>query len=200
MAGKIIVGVDEAGRGPLAGPVYAACVILDPSKKIDGLNDSKKLTHKKREELYDKIIKNSFAYGIGYATHDEIDTINILNATILAAKRGLENIRTSSEHGINHFNTDHSDRYILNDGNIYFFKGIYPGEAVVKGDTKIEEIMAASILAKVSRDRFMLEASKDYPEYGFEKHKGYPTQSHYEAIRKYGASPIHRLTFKGVKQ
>ncbi len=187
MKEKIIVGVDEAGRGPLAGPVYAACVILNPLVPIHGLNDSKKLSEKKRETLYDIIIENSLGYGIGSASNEEIDEINILNATILAAKRSLEQIRINFD-------------YIINDGNIYFFKGIFPGEAVIKGDTIHPEIMAASILAKVTRDRFMLDAAKVYPEYGFEKHKGYPTQSHYEAVRKYGATPIHRVTFKGVKQ
>ncbi|HOJ65201.1 MAG TPA: ribonuclease HII [Spirochaetota bacterium] len=182
---KIVVGIDEAGRGPLAGRVYAAAVILNPEKKISYLNDSKKIDHKTRLKLYDEIIKKSLSYGIGYASPEEIDKLNILNATFLAMERALYNITINFD-------------YIVVDGNIFPFKDRYKGEAIVKGDTKISEIMAASILAKVERDLYMIEMSKLYPQYNFEKHKGYPTKEHFELIKKFGASPIHRKSFKGV--
>ncbi len=183
-ADMIIVGVDEAGRGPLAGRVYAAAVILDPTKKIDGLNDSKKLSEKQREALYYEIKERS-VFGISFATNEEIDKINILNATFLAMRRALEQIKTKFDH-------------IYVDGNIYPFKE-FKGEAVVKGDSKIEAIMAASILAKVERDNHMLEMDKLYPEYQFFKHKGYPTKLHVELLNKHGHSPIHRKSFKYKK-
>jgi len=184
---KIILGIDEAGRGPLAGRVYASSVILDPDKKIKGLNDSKKISEKKRIELYHEIKEKSLAYGIDFATHEEIDQINILQATFLAMKRSLEKIKIG-------FN------FVLIDGNQYPFKNIYPGEAVVKGDSKVEEIMAASILAKVERDFYMEEMHKRFPKYQFDKHKGYPTKLHFELIKIHGVSEIHRKTFKGVKE
>lgn len=184
---EIIVGIDEAGRGPLAGRVYAASVILNPDKKIKGLNDSKKLSCSKREELYKIIKSEAIAYSVNYATESEIDKLNILQATFLAMKRSLENIKSL-------FN------YVLIDGNIYPFKNMYKGEAIIKGDTKIEQIMAASILAKVERDNYMNELDQLYPQYQFAKHKGYPTKLHRELIKKFGVSEIHRKTFKGVKE
>ena len=177
----IIVGVDEAGRGPLVGRVYAGAVILDDNKKIVGLNDSKKIPHLKREALYDEI-KEKATFGIGYATNEEIDKINILNATFLAMRRAIDAIKIKFD-------------YVYVDGNIYPFKDL-KGEAIIKGDSKIESIMAASILAKVERDRYMMEMDKLYPEYQFSKHKGYPTKLHIELINKYGFSPIHRKSFK----
>ncbi len=183
--GKIIVGIDEAGRGPLAGRVYAAAVILNPEKKIENLNDSKKLNHSTRLKLFDEIIKNSLSYGIAFASPEEIEEINILQATFLAMRRALSQITIKFD-------------YILIDGNIFPFKNEYPGEAIIKGDTKIPEIMAASILAKVSRDLYMIEMSKQFPQYNFEKNKGYPTKEHLELIKKFGYSPIHRKNFKGV--
>jgi len=184
---KIIVGVDEAGRGPLAGRVYAAAVILNPDKKIKLLNDSKKISVSLRENLYNEIIDKSIAFGVSYATHEEIDDLNILQATFLAMNRALDKIKSN-------FN------YVLVDGNIYPFGLKYNGEAVIKGDTKIHEIMAASILAKVERDRYMHKMDKLYPDYHFYKHKGYPTKLHRELIKKYGPSIIHRKTFKGVRE
>jgi RNase HII (EC 3.1.26.4) len=182
---KIIVGIDEAGRGPLAGRVYAAAVILNPEKNIENLNDSKKLDHNTRLKLFDQIIKNCISYGIAFAEPEEIDRLNILQATFLAMERALIKINCKFD-------------YVLVDGNIFPFKNRYYGEAIIKGDTKIKEIMAASILAKVERDLYMIEMSKLFPQYNFEKHKGYPTKEHFELIKKFGISPIHRKTFKGV--
>ncbi len=184
---KIIVGIDEAGRGPLAGRVYAAAVILNPQKKILNLNDSKKLNCHQREKLYNEIMINSLAFGIDYATTEEIEKFNILNATFLAMERALNKIRNKFD-------------LILVDGNIYPFNQKITGKAIIKGDTIIPEIMAASILAKVERDNYMFEMDKLYPVYLFSKHKGYPTKLHRELIQKYGPSPIHRKTFKGVKE
>jgi ribonuclease HII len=184
---KIIIGIDEAGRGPLAGSVYAASVILNPEKKITGLNDSKKLSPSKRFELYKEIKEKALDYGIAFATYEEIDQINILQATFLAMRRSLEKIKSD-------FN------YILVDGNQFPFSKTHQGEAIIKGDSKIEEIMAASILAKVERDLYMEQMHLQYPEYQFDKHKGYPTALHFELIKKYGPCPIHRKTFRGVKE
>ena len=184
---EIIVGIDEAGRAPLAGRIYAAAVILKPESSIIGLNDSKKIPQKTRELLYNEIIKKSLAYGIGFAETDEIESINILQATFLAMKRALEKI-------------DHNFHKVLVDGNIYPFKNDYHGEAIIKGDTKIPEIMAASILAKVDRDNYMFDMDRLYPDYQFAKHKGYPTKLHRDLIKKHGPSPIHRRSFKGVKE
>ena len=178
---KIICGIDEAGRGPLAGPVYAAAVILPMGLEINGLNDSKKLSEKKREQLFDVICEKAIAYSIGIATEQEIDDINILNATFLAMRRAVNGLAIKPD-------------YALIDGNQHPGLSI-PDETVVKGDGKSMSIAAASILAKVSRDRFMLELSKKYPEYCFEKHKGYGTKLHYEMIEKYGVAPIHRRSF-----
>jgi ribonuclease HII len=184
---KIIVGIDEAGRGPLAGRVYAAAVILNPQKKILNLQDSKKINCHQREKLYNEIINNSIAYGIDYATIEEIENLNILNATFLAMQRALNNIKNKFD-------------IILVDGNIYPFDQKTTGKAIIKGDSIIPEIMAASILAKVERDNYMIEMDKIYPNYLFSKHKGYPTKLHRELILKFGPSPIHRKTFKGVKE
>lgn len=187
MEDRIVVGIDEAGRGPLAGRVYAACVVLDKNKKVTGLNDSKKLSETRRNFLYHEIKDKALGYGISYAEADEIDNINILQATFLAMRRALGQLKVN-------FN------YIMVDGNIYPFKDLYDGEAVIKGDSKIEEIMAASILAKVERDSYMYDISKLYPHYHFDKHKGYPTKLHSEMIQKYGILPFHRKTFCKVRE
>ncbi|MBO5333175.1 MAG: ribonuclease HII [Clostridia bacterium] len=179
---KVVCGIDEAGRGPLAGPVHAAAVILPIGLEIEGLNDSKKLTEKKREQLFEVICEKAIDYSIGIATEKEIDEINILNATFLAMHRAVEGLKIKPD-------------YALIDGNQYPKIPFVTEETVVKGDAKSMTIAAASILAKVSRDRFMLEKAKEYPEYCFEKHKGYGTKVHYEAIKEFGPSPIHRMTF-----
>ena len=180
---KAICGIDEAGRGPLAGPVYAAAVILPPDCEIEGLNDSKKLTEKKREALFDVIIEKALAYGIGTASEKEIDEINILNATFLAMKRAVEALEIKPD-------------LALIDGNQKPKIGSDITEVtVVKGDAKSMSIAAASVLAKVSRDRYMLEMAEKYPQYEFEKHKGYGTKLHYEKIAEYGISDIHRRSF-----
>jgi len=176
-----VCGIDEAGRGPLAGPVYAAAVLLPEGLVIEGLNDSKKLSEKKREALFDVICENALAWGIGFADEKEIDDINILQATYLAMRRAYENMQQKCD-------------YVLVDGNRMPPMPV-PGETIVKGDAKSPSIAAASILAKVSRDRVMLEYAKQYPEYQFEKHKGYGTKVHTEALLQYGPSPIHRKTF-----
>lgn len=183
---RIIAGVDEAGRGPLAGRVYAAAVVLG-EVKIEGLNDSKKLNEVKREYLYEKIIEKSISYCIAYASPEEIDKYNILQATFIAMNRALDGLNPESYN------------YVMVDGNKFPF-GDKPGEPVVKGDSKIEEIMAASILAKVARDRYMTEMDGEYPQYKFIQHKGYPTKLHLELISQHGVSEIHRKTFKGVKE
>lgn len=177
----VICGVDEAGRGPLAGPVYAAAVILPPHLDIPGLNDSKKLTDKRRRELMPIIKEQAIAYGIGVATEKEIDEINILQATFLAMERAIVQL-------------DGKANFALIDGNREKDFGL-PVMTVVKGDSRSANIAAASILAKVSRDDYMDEMAKQYPEYGFEIHKGYGTKAHYEALRTYGHCPIHRVTF-----
>lgn len=178
---KIICGVDEAGRGPLAGPVYAAAVILPKGYVIDGVNDSKKLSEKKRDMLFDKIIEECVCYGIGIADEKEIDEINILQATFLAMKRAVDALEIKPD-------------IALIDGNKKPGLDIAEWD-IVKGDGKSANIAAASIIAKVSRDRYMLQMAEKYPEYQFEKHKGYGTKLHYEMIEKYGISPIHRKTF-----
>ena len=178
---SLICGVDEAGRGPLAGPVCAAAVILPRGLEIDGLNDSKKLTEKKREALYDPIREKAIAYGIAFATVEEIEELNILNATFLAMNRAIEQLNPVPE-------------LALIDGNRS--TGIrFPSRCVVKGDARCADIAAASVLAKVTRDRYMLEMAGKYPEYHFEQHKGYGTKLHYDALREYGPSPIHRMSF-----
>ena len=181
MGYEYVCGVDEAGRGPLAGPVYAAAVILPPSCDIPGLDDSKKLSEKKREILFDIIKEKAISYSIAFATEKEIDEMNILSATFLAMKRAVEGLSIPAS-------------YALIDGNRMPPLGI-PGETIIKGDALSPSIAAASILAKVSRDRIMKEIDLLYPEYEFAKHKGYGTALHYEMIKKYGISPVHRLTF-----
>lgn len=176
-----ICGVDEAGRGPLAGPVCAAAVILPRDLEIEGLNDSKKLTEKRREALYDIIVKEAVAYGIAFATEQEIDEINILQATFLAMRRAIGQLSVRPD-------------MLLVDGNREPESDI-PVKTIVKGDSLSANIAAASILAKVTRDRFMLEQDRLYPEYGFALHKGYGTKAHYAALTERGACPIHRRTF-----
>ena len=178
---KVVCGIDEAGRGPLAGPVFAAAVILPENYSHPVLNDSKKLSEKKRDAVYDDIIKDALSYSVGIATEEEIDEINILNATFLAMKRAVEGLNIKPDFA-----------YI--DGNQYPKTGVKE-ETIVKGDGKCISVAAASIIAKVSRDRFMLEIDKQYPEYQFSKHKGYGTKLHYEMIEKYGVSKVHRRSF-----
>ena len=178
---QTICGVDEAGAGPLAGRVYAAAVILSRGWDAHYLNDSKKVTEKRREGLYERIIREAESYAIAWADEKEIDEINILNARMLAMERAIQAL-------------DRTPDLALIDGNRS--TGITcPNETVVKGDARSASIAAASILAKVARDRYMLEQAERYPQYAFEKHKGYPTKLHYERLREYGPSPIHRLTF-----
>ncbi|MDY3225135.1 MAG: ribonuclease HII [Candidatus Faecousia sp.] len=176
-----ICGVDEAGRGPLAGPVCAAAVILPEHLQIPGLTDSKKLTDKKRRELFPLIQEQAVAFGIGLASEAEIDEINILQATFLAMRRALEQLSIRPD-------------LVLIDGNRETDFGL-PVKTVVKGDSLSANIAAASILAKVTRDNLMLEQAKQYPQYGFEIHKGYGTKAHYDALRQYGPCPIHRRSF-----
>ncbi len=178
---KTICGVDEAGRGPLAGPVCAAAVILPPNIEIPGLNDSKKLTDKRRRELFPIIKEQAVAYGIGLASHEEIDEINILQATYLAMERALAQLSVKPE-------------LALIDGDRAKDFGL-PAETIVKGDSRSASIAAASILAKVTRDDLMLAAAEEYPQYGFDIHKGYGTKAHYEALAAHGPCPIHRMTF-----
>ena len=178
---QVICGVDEAGRGPLAGPVCAAAVILPAGLVIPGLDDSKKLSDKRRRELFPIIQENALAYGIAFATHEEIDRINILQATFLAMERALAQLKIKPD-------------LALIDGNRQKDFGINV-ETVVKGDSRSANIAAASVLAKVTRDNYMEEMAKAYPGYGFEIHKGYGTKAHYEALRNLGPSPIHRMTF-----
>ena len=176
-----ICGVDEAGRGPLAGPVCAAAVILPRGLEIEGLNDSKKLSEKKREKLYDEITAQALSYGIAFASVEEIEKYNILEATFLAMNRAIAQLSPRPA-------------LALIDGNRD--KGIcVSARCIIGGDGKCADIAAASILAKVTRDRYMLQMAERYPRYGFEKHKGYGTAAHYAAIRAYGPSPIHRMSF-----
>ena len=176
-----VCGVDEAGRGPLAGPVCAAAVLLPPGLEIAGLNDSKKLSGAKRERLYDEITQKALSYGIAFASVEEIETLNILGATYLAMNRAIAQL-------------DPPPALALIDGNRN--AGIeYASRCVIGGDAKCASIAAASILAKVTRDRYMLEMAERFPEYGFAQHKGYGTQAHYDALRRYGPCPIHRPSF-----
>ena len=177
----LLCGVDEAGRGPLAGPVCAAAVMLPRGHVIEGLNDSKKLTEKRREELYDVIRIESISFGIAFASVEEIETLNILGATFVAMNRAIAQLSPAPE-------------LALIDGNRT--KDIeVPARCVVKGDARCADIAAASVLAKVTRDRYMLEMAAQYPQYHFERHKGYGTKQHYDALLKYGPSPIHRMSF-----
>lgn len=177
----VICGVDEAGRGPLAGPVYAAAVILPRDLEIPGLTDSKKLSDKKRRELFPIIQEQAVAFGIGVASEKEIDEINILQATFLAMKRALEKLSVRPD-------------LALIDGNRETDFGV-PAKTVVKGDSLSASIAAASILAKVSRDDYMMELAQKYPQYGFDIHKGYGTKAHYQALREFGPSEVHRVAF-----
>ena len=176
-----ICGVDEAGRGPLCGPVVAAAVILPLGEEIDGLNDSKKLSEKKREKLFDVITEKAIAYAIAEASPAEIDEINILNASMLAMRRAVEALSVKAD-------------FALIDGNCSRGFDI-PTETVVKGDAKSASIAAASILAKVTRDRQCKELDKLYPQYNIAKHKGYPTKEHMDAVREHGPAPIYRMSF-----
>lgn len=178
---RLIAGADEAGRGPLAGPVVAACVIMPEGRYIMGVNDSKKLSESKREELYEKIIQIAVAYHTGIVWQDAIDDINILCATRLAFKYAIESMEVSPDY----LYTDMIDKLDIS----------LPWKPVVKGDEQIYSVAAASILAKVTRDRMMREYDKQYTEYGFAQHKGYGTPEHMEAIRKYGPTPLHRRSF-----
>lgn len=178
---KSVCGVDEAGRGPLAGPVCAAAVILPEGVIIDGVNDSKKLSEKKRESLFDVIREQALSYSIAYATVDEIEEINILNATMLAMRRAIDGLDIKAD-------------YAMIDGNKIPPLDI-DAECIVKGDAKSMSIACASILAKVSRDRLLYKYAEEYPMYGFDKHKGYGTKVHREAILKYGPCPYHRKSF-----
>lgn len=178
---KAVCGVDEAGRGPLAGPVFAAAVILPEGLVIEGINDSKKLSEKKREKLFDEIIEKATAYCIASASVEEIEEMNILQADMLAMKRAVEGLSVKAD-------------FAMIDGNKTPQLDI-PCEAIVKGDAKSQSIAAASILAKVSRDRLICSLAEKYPEYGFEKHKGYGTKAHREAILEYGPCEIHRMSF-----
>ena len=176
-----VCGVDEAGRGPLCGPVVAAAVILPLGLEIEGLNDSKKLSEKKREALFDVICEKAIAYSIAEASPAEIDEINILNASMLAMRRAVEGLGVKAD-------------FALIDGNCS--RGFeIPTETVVKGDAKSYSIAAASILAKGTRDRGCIELDREYPEYGIAKHKGYPTKDHMDAVRQYGPAPIYRKSF-----
>ena len=178
---KLICGVDEAGRGPLMGPVVAAACILPEGFQIEGLNDSKKLTEKRREELFDIIIKNAISCSVAIATVEEIEQLNIRNASMLAMNRAVEGLDVSAD-------------MALIDGN--YSNGFkIPTKTVVKGDAIVPSISAASILAKVTRDRMCNEYDIQYPQYGFAKHKGYGTKAHMDAIKKYGPCPIHRPSF-----
>ena len=181
---EIIAGVDEAGRGPLAGPVVAAAVILSDDKEIEGLNDSKKLSAKKRELLFDEINENAYSIGVGIVNEKEIDKTNILAGTHKAMQMALGGLNRKPDLAL-------IDGYKLPNQ-------IIPNKGIIKGDTKVESIMAASIIAKVTRDTIMLEYDKIFPEYGFAKHKGYGTKRHFEALSKFKATPIHRKSFKPV--
>ena len=182
---KVIAGVDEAGRGPLAGPVVSAAVVLPESFDVPGINDSKKLSEKKREALFPVIQAHAIAFGIGMADHEEIDRINILQASLLSMKRAVDALQLTPD-------------YLLIDGK-FTINTTIDQCPVIKGDALSLSIAAASILAKVTRDRIMAELDAKYPQYGLKRHKGYPTKAHKEAIRTHGPCPVHRKSFKGVK-
>lgn len=183
---EVIAGVDEAGRGPLIGSVVAACVVLDPANPIDGLNDSKKLSEAKREKLFDLIQARSLDFAIAEATPEEIDTLNILQATMLAMRRAVLGLKISVHK-------------VYVDGN-RVPELPYPAEAIIGGDAKVAAISAASILAKVARDRAMVELDRLYPGYGIAQHKGYPTKVHMEALQALGPTPHHRRSFRPVRE
>ena len=179
---NMICGIDEAGRGPLAGPIVVASVIMPADSMIEGVNDSKKVSEKKREKLYDQILEEAISYGVGIVGQDEIDEINILNATKKGLTMSLKELTVKPD-------------LIIVDALTHIDTMGIPYESIIKGDAKCYSISAASIIAKVTRDRIMREWDKVYPEYGFEKHKGYGTSAHIEAIKKYGLCPIHRKSF-----
>ncbi len=181
-----VAGLDEAGRGPLAGPVVASAVILPDAFQDDRITDSKKLTHKKRDTLFDVINEGALAVGVGVVDHEQIDSINILQASLLAMKIAVDQLQSAPD-------------YLLIDG-IFQIDSDLPQEAIKKGDSLSISIASASIIAKVTRDRMMLKYHEVYPQYGFAGHKGYPTKAHKAAISQYGVCPIHRKTFKGVKE
>ncbi|MEA3313775.1 MAG: ribonuclease HII [Caldisericota bacterium] len=188
-----IIGVDEAGRGPLAGPVVSAAVIIE--ERIDGIKDSKILSKRKREILFCSIQEKSIAFGVGIASSEEIDQFNILNASLLSMERAIKSLELCYFY---HFNSPLENAIVLVDGLFKIPDIPYPQVAIVKGDNKIFEISAASIIAKVVRDRMMYSFGKRYPEYKLGTHKGYPTRRHRELVKLYGPSPIHRRSFKGV--
>ena len=179
---RFVCGVDEAGRGPLAGPVFAAAVILPPDFYLEGLDDSKKISAKKREALFEVICSKALSFSIASADHTEIDRFNILNATFLAMKRAVEGLSIAAD-------------FALVDGNLAPRGLEIPCRPIIKGDGISASIAAASILAKVSRDRLMEELDRQFPVYQFSKHKGYPTALHRELVREYGPSPVHRMSF-----
>lgn len=181
-----VAGVDEVGRGPLAGPVVAAAVILDPAKPVEGLADSKKLSEARREKLAELIQKNALAWALGRAEVEEIDSINILQASLLAMQRAVEGLKIAPHKA-------------LIDGN-RCPRLACPSEAIIKGDSKIPAISAASIIAKVSRDREMVQLHREYPEYGLDRHKGYPTKFHLQALQRHGVRDIHRKSFAPVQK
>lgn len=183
---KIIAGIDEAGRGPLAGPVVSASVVFPPGFSDPDITDSKKLSPKKRELLYSRITEYALFLSTGIVDNIEIDKVNILRASLNSMKISCESLLVSPD-------------FLLIDGKFEIDTDI-PQKAIIRGDSKSISIAAASIIAKVTRDRLMLEFDKQYPEYGFARHKGYPTKAHKQAILRYGATPIHRKTFKGVKE
>lgn len=184
-SGALLAGVDEVGRGPLAGDVVAAAVILDPTKIIDGLADSKKLSERRREELYVEIVAHATSWAVARASVVEIDSLNILQASLLAMRRAVEQLHVQPEH-------------VLVDGN-KLPRWSYSSEAIVQGDAKVKAISAASIIAKVTRDREMMAFDNEYPGYGFAGHKGYGTREHLAALSKLGATPIHRRSFAPVR-
>lgn len=187
---KLVCGCDEAGAGPLAGPVYAAAVILPRELDIPGLNDSKKLTPKKRDGLYDIIVEQAEAWSVAWVDHQEIDATDILSARMNAMQWAIDGLKVQPDFALIDGNRDHGKAGAV----------ITPHAMAVKGDSLSASIAAASILAKVSRDRYMEEMAEQYPQYAFEKHKGYPTKLHYERLAQYGPCPIHRLTFLKKKK
>jgi ribonuclease HII len=181
-----VAGLDEAGRGPLAGPVVAAAVVVPPSFAVAGVTDSKKLSEKKRNDLYDRIFSHADGVGVGIADEKEIDRLNILRASLLAMARAVADLPLVPDH-------------LLIDGTFQIDSDL-PQKAIPKGDARSVSIAAASIIAKVTRDRLMIQYHREFPEYGFDRHKGYPTRVHRDAIGKHGVSTIHRRSFKGVKE
>jgi ribonuclease HII len=181
-----IAGVDEAGRGPLAGPVVSGAVILPQGFSLDGIDDSKKLSERKRSLLFPQIKENAIAVGVGISSHTEIDQINILQASLLSMKRAVENLEQQPD-------------FLLIDGKFTIDTAIDQA-AIIKGDSKSISIAAASIIAKVTRDAIMKQLHEQYPVYGFDRHKGYPTKAHKQAILEHGPCPVHRISFRGVKE